>query len=323
MVNIRSGIMFVIEGNRGVLVWVMRGLIRLDLWIRLGVSVRNVCGMGLLGMRMGMTLDGSGSRPGSGWLRISDESVKECGIESVLQEGSGAFMLYYERVLQPRPGIYPLAGSPRSSEETLKPIIGSVSDASLSTSSLASVGNGVAVGLVSKEERKARMVGPRVVRSVAPGRGRSLSATPSDRASTSTLMSSSSFASSASSAGGSTPKREEAPPLPLLNGDAKCDGVDVVKAGMLSHHRHLDTPSLSASLPNLPPPASTPPTSAPPSSLLTDDVSSPSSSPSSSPPSSPPISSNPPPQPPTPHRVQSPQPLHPGQSQLHTAALRV
>ncbi|KIM76341.1 hypothetical protein PILCRDRAFT_98727 [Piloderma croceum F 1598] len=76
-------------------------------------------------------LDDAGNRPGGGWLRVSDESVRECGIESVLQEGSGAFMLYYERVLQPRPGIYPLTGSPRSSEETLKPIIGSVSDAML------------------------------------------------------------------------------------------------------------------------------------------------------------------------------------------------
>ena len=38
---------------------------------------------------------------GYGWLRVSDESVKECGVESVLQEGAGAFMLYYERVVQP------------------------------------------------------------------------------------------------------------------------------------------------------------------------------------------------------------------------------
>jgi len=32
-------------------------------------------------------------------LRISDDSVGECGIESVLAEGSGAFMLYYERAV--------------------------------------------------------------------------------------------------------------------------------------------------------------------------------------------------------------------------------
>ena len=36
--------------------------------------------------------------PGRGWLRASDDAVHEVGIETVLQEGSGAFMLYYERV---------------------------------------------------------------------------------------------------------------------------------------------------------------------------------------------------------------------------------
>ncbi|GJE87390.1 cysteine proteinase [Phanerochaete sordida] len=38
---------------------------------------------------------------GRGWLRVSDDDVRECGIESVLQEGAGAFMLYYERVAPP------------------------------------------------------------------------------------------------------------------------------------------------------------------------------------------------------------------------------
>ncbi|KAF9463073.1 hypothetical protein BDZ94DRAFT_1236467 [Collybia nuda] len=59
-----------------------------------------------------------GRRPGKGWLRVSDDAVRECGIESVLQEGSGAFMLYYERAVQSRPGIYPHGNG---SEETLKP----------------------------------------------------------------------------------------------------------------------------------------------------------------------------------------------------------
>ncbi|KAJ3788878.1 hypothetical protein GGU10DRAFT_384566 [Lentinula aff. detonsa] len=36
---------------------------------------------------------------GKGWLRVSDDAVTEVGIESVLQEGSGAFMLYYERAV--------------------------------------------------------------------------------------------------------------------------------------------------------------------------------------------------------------------------------
>ena len=39
------------------------------------------------------------SRSGKGWLRISDDSVVECGIENVMAEGSGAFMLFYERAV--------------------------------------------------------------------------------------------------------------------------------------------------------------------------------------------------------------------------------
>ena len=42
--------------------------------------------------------DGFHATPGRGWLRASDDAVREVGIEAVLQEGSGAFMLYYERV---------------------------------------------------------------------------------------------------------------------------------------------------------------------------------------------------------------------------------
>ena len=42
--------------------------------------------------------DGFHATPGKGWLRASDDAVREVGIETVLQEGSGAFMLYYERV---------------------------------------------------------------------------------------------------------------------------------------------------------------------------------------------------------------------------------
>jgi len=41
-----------------------------------------------------------------GWLRISDDSVEECGIERVLAEGTGAFMLYYERAVHPSLGVY-------------------------------------------------------------------------------------------------------------------------------------------------------------------------------------------------------------------------
>jgi len=50
--------------------------------------------------------------PGRGWLRVSDDAVREVGIETVLQEGSGAFMLYYERVRngENRPSVW----SPRN-----------------------------------------------------------------------------------------------------------------------------------------------------------------------------------------------------------------
>ncbi|OJA15531.1 hypothetical protein AZE42_07293 [Rhizopogon vesiculosus] len=113
-------------------------------------------------------------RPGRGWLRISDDSVKECGIETVVQESSGAFMLYYERVvLSSRPGIYPLHNSPRSSEETLKPRIMNGSTTSLE--SVLALADGDVV-----EGRGRGVMGPRVVRSVAAGR-RSVSAAPSDR----------------------------------------------------------------------------------------------------------------------------------------------
>jgi ubiquitin carboxyl-terminal hydrolase 1 len=118
-------------------------------------------------------------RPGRGWLRISDDSVKECGIETVVQEGSGAFMLYYERVVQSRPGIYPHHNSPRSSEETLKPRVNG------STTSVASLDGDVV------ESRGRGVMGPRVVRSVV-ARRRSVSAARQDReplsASTPSLM---------------------------------------------------------------------------------------------------------------------------------------
>ncbi|KAH7930635.1 cysteine proteinase [Leucogyrophana mollusca] len=108
-------------------------------------------------------------RPGHGWLRISDDSVRECGIETVLQEGTGAFMLYYERVVQSRPGIYPLHNSPRSSEETLKPQHPTSDANGSAASSLASLKMDV------REEMERSTLGARVVRSVAAGRGRSLS----------------------------------------------------------------------------------------------------------------------------------------------------
>jgi len=154
----------------------------------------------------------SSSRSGSGrgWLRISDDSVRECGIESVLQEGSGAFMLYYERAEHARVGgvyPYPSLGSSSSvrttgSEETLKPEIRTL-DLNGSVGSLVSeVGVGVkkeerglssSALLVGKEEEDkergtegvrmssslvlpshSQPLGPRIVRSVVAGRTRTV-----------------------------------------------------------------------------------------------------------------------------------------------------
>jgi len=58
-----------------------------------------------------------------GWLRISDDSVSEVGIETVLRETSGTFMLYYERIVPYSPPLEPIMKqiSPRSSEETVRP----------------------------------------------------------------------------------------------------------------------------------------------------------------------------------------------------------
>ena len=43
-------------------------------------------------------LDEHATALGKGWLRASDDSVQEVGIETVLHEGVGVFMLYYEWV---------------------------------------------------------------------------------------------------------------------------------------------------------------------------------------------------------------------------------
>lgn len=54
-----------------------------------------------------------------GWLRISDDTVKEVGIDTVLGENTGSFMLYYEKVLPYQTDS--LRTSPRSSQETVTP----------------------------------------------------------------------------------------------------------------------------------------------------------------------------------------------------------
>lgn len=164
-------------------------------------------------------LNPSSSRRGRGWLRISDDSVRECGIESVLQEGSGAFMLYYERA-EHAVRAYPSLDSSSSvrttgSEETLKPEIRTL-DLNGSVGSLVSeVGVGVKKEASSsssallveedKDKGKGRMssplvlgtspshsqlLGPRVVRSVAAVRARTVEREAAGSASVSSSLSS-------------------------------------------------------------------------------------------------------------------------------------
>ncbi|KAI0677187.1 hypothetical protein C8Q78DRAFT_1001569 [Trametes maxima] len=140
--------------------------------------------------------DDSGARPGRGWLRISDDTVQECGIERVLQEGVGAFMLYYERVQQPRPSPY--TASPRGSEETVR----SHAQASTATNGAdvsrpPSRQNGDASRRRESRERKDekdKVVGPRVVRRTSAQR--KLSAPPMSRTESSSTTSSAKYSHS-------------------------------------------------------------------------------------------------------------------------------
>jgi ubiquitin carboxyl-terminal hydrolase 1 len=105
--------------------------------------------------------DGSPS-PGTGWLRISDDSVRECGIETVLTEGSSAFMLYYELAIRDPAHVYPsLCGNglgemgvrggkgAEASEETLKPEMRAV----YLNGSVGSLVSEVGVGIQKKKQK--------------------------------------------------------------------------------------------------------------------------------------------------------------------------
>lgn len=183
-----------------------------------------------------------GPGSGRGWLRISDDSVEECGIERVLAEGGSAFLLFYERAVLPRPTIYMSNGSPRSSEETVRPALyvgmdgefdgvtdtesngaGSVNGngSALLESSLA---NGkpiessvVGIGLVKSSDNLAGSPSssfsertmhhrPRVVRRTTAGRGRSASVATIRPSSSHSSSNGSSLASSAPTPGIVNPK---------------------------------------------------------------------------------------------------------------------
>ncbi|KAH9927275.1 uncharacterized protein B0H18DRAFT_1003829 [Fomitopsis serialis] len=114
-------------------------------------------------------------KTGRGWLRISDDSVVEIGIENVLQEGVGAFMIFYERVAMPRQSVY-LSNSPRSSEETVRP------ECVHANGSCASLANGDAAEEVKVMKPIPKIVGPRVIHRVsAQPSSRSSSLSPPER----------------------------------------------------------------------------------------------------------------------------------------------
>ncbi|KIY70350.1 cysteine proteinase [Cylindrobasidium torrendii FP15055 ss-10] len=133
---------------------------------------------------------------GRGWLRISDSSVDECGIETVLREGAGVFMIYYERALVSlAPPAHPYVNgsangygvglaTPESSEETLKPMLrmvnGNASKSSLASRMTVKSDPGEIKSPLLAASMPSSTFGPRIVRSVAAGRGRSASVALSD-----------------------------------------------------------------------------------------------------------------------------------------------
>ncbi|KAF8592300.1 cysteine proteinase [Ramaria rubella] len=101
----------------------------------------------------------------SRWLRISDDTVDEVGLERVLAEGGGVFMLFYERVVG-RGGV-----RASGSEDTIMP--GRRQGEVMRTDEMGkSVGGGGGIG-IGVDGRMS--TGARVVRSVHVGRSRSRS----------------------------------------------------------------------------------------------------------------------------------------------------
>ncbi|KAI0775875.1 hypothetical protein BD413DRAFT_524793 [Trametes elegans] len=150
-----------------------------------------------------------GARPGRGWLRISDDSVQECGVERVLQEGVGAFMLYYERVQQPSRAS-PYARSPRGSQDTVRAEDARAAQAAtVAGAEAAAAGQGAELARRESRRRSSRessshegrrgesrererredkgaVVGPRIVRRTSASTHRRPSAPPMERTESST-----------------------------------------------------------------------------------------------------------------------------------------
>lgn len=121
-----------------------------------------------------------GAGTGRGWLRISDDSVSEVGIETVLAQGSAAFMIYYERVTISPYSHTPAFEAAMASDETLKPVAplapltnghanGSMTSLlSDTTSDLSSLSS------QSSHGNRGRMLGPRIIRNMSTRRAQSL-----------------------------------------------------------------------------------------------------------------------------------------------------
>jgi ubiquitin carboxyl-terminal hydrolase 1 len=125
-----------------------------------------------------------GTGTGRGWLRISDDSVSEVGIESVLAQGSAAFMLYYERVSVSPYSHSPIHEAAMASDETLKPVAtlsGLTNGAA--NGSMTSLASDTTSELSSHGSSRGRVVGPRIIRNMSTRRARSLESTPSSEAS--------------------------------------------------------------------------------------------------------------------------------------------
>ncbi|KAG6860838.1 hypothetical protein C0995_006976 [Termitomyces sp. Mi166 len=204
------------------------------------------------------------ARPGHGWLRISDDSVRECGIESVLAEGAGAFMLYYERVVLVQPAgatIYANGEEGNTSEETLRPEMRAMDLNGSVGSLITEVGIGVRIRSETKSLRApvngsaSVVVGsvpePRIVRSVAAGRKRSSSVAPSDRELNAMSMSVDSL----------KPEKVEmeAPPLPngaghtTVNGSAAIQDMTASAPSLLYLQKPVPSPPSPSVAPSTPP----------------------------------------------------------------------
>jgi hypothetical protein len=110
-------------------------------------------------------LDELPTPPGRGWLRVSDNTVREVGIETVLQEGSGAFMLYYElaRSGERRP-VWSLRGGAIDDIN-----VGGTGDCEKKTQTL-HLNDAPRWESTEEEEKEAPVIKARIVRSVSLAR---------------------------------------------------------------------------------------------------------------------------------------------------------